>query len=43
VRGRADESGLRLQGDTALDLHILQLLNRAEMAIDERGMGERHG
>lgn len=39
--GRADEGGLRLQGDTALGLDVLQLLNRAEMAIDERGISER--
>jgi hypothetical protein len=39
--GRADEGGLRLQGDTAPGLRLLEVLDRGEMPIDERRVGER--
>jgi len=38
--GRADESAVGLQGDTALRLGVLQLVDGGEMPIHQHGIGE---
>jgi hypothetical protein len=40
-RGGADESALRLEGDTAGSLGVLQLLDGGEMPIHQHSIGER--
>lgn len=37
----ADEVWLRLECDTALRLRLLQVLDRGEMTVDQRRIGER--
>ncbi len=39
--GRTDEVAALLQGDAAAGLRVFQFLEIDEMAIDERGVGER--
>jgi hypothetical protein len=38
--GRANEVGTDLEGDTAGSLGVLQVVNRGEMPIGQRGVGE---
>ena len=39
--GRADEVAPALEGQAAARLGLLQLLETAEMAVDEHGIGQR--
>ena len=41
TRGRLDHIRLPLQRDTVSQLHLLQLLDRGEMLVDEHRIGER--
>jgi macrocin-O-methyltransferase TylF-like protien len=38
---RAGEVGLRLEGSAADELGVFQLLDRVEMSVDQRGIGQR--
>ena len=40
TRGRANQVGTRLEGNTAGGLSILQVIDRGKMPIGQRGVGE---
>ena len=40
-RGRANEVGTRLEGDAARGLGVFEVVDRGEMAVGERGVGQR--
>ncbi len=40
-RGGADQVRASLEGDAALGLSVFELINTGEMAIGERGVGQR--
>src|SRR5258706_8172442 len=40
-RGRADQIWTGLEGDAALSLRVLEVVDRGEMAVEQGGVGER--